>query len=122
MPSRHVLRWPHRRGLPRVHRVSCPPQKTNTHAPIQPHSRKEGAYGLIVNALAEDTTLPQAVEGGLAPNFYQAFAHNRLRRGGPVRACVRVSLVSCCRCSSIPPFSVYSTSMCLMSWMDEIYG
>lgn len=50
--------------------------KTNSHSP------KEGAYGLVVNL--SDSTLPQAVEGGLAPDFFRVFAQNPLRRGGPV--------------------------------------
>lgn len=68
----------------RGHRLTAHPTHTNT--PHTPHhgSRKEGAYGLVVNQLS-DMTLPQAVEGGLAPEFFQAFGKNALRRGGPVR-------------------------------------
>lgn len=47
------------------------------------HSKKEGAYGLILNKRSEQS-LAQTVEGGLSADFFSAFSANVLRKGGPV--------------------------------------
>jgi putative transcriptional regulator len=45
---------------------------------------KEGTYGLILNR-GTDYRVETAVKGGMPDNFFEAFALNSVRCGGPVR-------------------------------------